>query len=218
MKYYIHKEGTVNIIIAFILFGVAAIAALLFLPLWAGITVTVICTLFWFAVISFFRIPRRSQPQFGKNDVVAPADGKIVNISKVYEKEFFKDERLLISIFMSPANVHVNRFPVDGIVRYVKYHAGKYFVAFHEKSSELNERNTVVVETEQHQILVRQIAGAVARRIACYAELQKKAVRCDELGFIRFGSRVDIYLPLTAKPMVEFNQKVKGGITVIAQL
>jgi phosphatidylserine decarboxylase len=218
MKYYIHKEGTVSIISSFILFGTAAAIALLFLPSWASITITVICTLFWFAVISFFRIPRREQPQFGKDDVVAPADGRIVNISRVYEKEFFKDERLLISIFMSPTNVHVNRFPIDGIVHYVKYHAGKYFVAFHEKSSELNERNTVVIETGQHKILVRQIAGAVARRISCYTKPQQKAVRCAELGFIRFGSRVDTYLPVNAKPTVELNQKVKSGITVIAQL
>ena len=198
MKYYIHKEGTISIIVAFILLGAAAAAALLFLPLWAGITIVVICSLLWLAVISFFRIPIRKQLQFGKEDVVAPADGKIVNIGKIYEKEFFKDERLIISIFMSPANVHINRFPIDGIVKYVKYHAGKYFVAFHEKSSELNERNTVVVETEQHQILVRQIAGAVARRIACYTEPQKKAVRCGEFGFI--------------------GQKVKSVITVIAKL
>ncbi|MDR2556602.1 MAG: phosphatidylserine decarboxylase family protein [Bacteroidales bacterium] len=218
MKYYIHKEGTKIITILFILFGAASTVALLFLPLWAGITITVICTLLWLAVISFFRVPRCLQSRFDKEDIVAPADGKIVNISKVYEKEFFKDERLLISIFMSPANVHINRFPIDGIVHYVKYHAGKYLVAFHEKSSELNERSTVVIETEQHQILVRQIAGAVARRIACYAKPQQKAIRCAELGFIRFGSRVDTYLPLTAKPTVELNQKVKGGITVIAKL
>jgi phosphatidylserine decarboxylase len=220
MKYYIHKEGTASIIISFILLGSMATTATIFLPMWAGIAITVIGSLFWFAIISFFRIPFRNIPSFHSNDIVSPADGKVVKINKVQEKEFFKDERLLISVFMSPANVHINRFPIDGIVKYVKYHAGKYLVAFHDKSSELNERNTVVIETQQQsqQILVRQIAGAVARRIACYTKAEMLATRCGELGFIRFGSRVDIYLPVTATPKVELNEKVKGGITVIAKL
>ncbi|MDR0763404.1 MAG: phosphatidylserine decarboxylase, partial [Bacteroidales bacterium] len=132
MKHYIHKEGTVSIIISFILLSIMTTVSLLLLPLWASITILVVGILCSFAIICFFRVPLRPQLQFGKDDVVAPADGKIVNISKVYEKEFFKDERLLISIFMSPANVHINRFPIDGTISYVKYHAGKYFVAFHE--------------------------------------------------------------------------------------
>jgi phosphatidylserine decarboxylase len=200
------------------MFLLLSIAFLVLTPLWLGIATATVCLILWFCIISFFRIPRRTIPAFMPDDIVSPADGKICNINTVFEKEFFKDERLLISVFMSPANVHVNRFSVGGTVKYVRYHPGRYLVAFHEKSSELNERNTVVVSTEQHDILIRQIAGAVARRIACYVQPNMSVQRGDELGFIRFGSRVDVYLPLTATVKVQLGQKVKGGIDVLAQL
>jgi phosphatidylserine decarboxylase len=152
-------------------------------------------------VVQFFRNPKRVVTA-KENEVVAPADGKIVVIEEVEEPEFFKDKRIQVSIFMSPVNVHVNRYPINGTVKYSKYHPGKYLVAWHPKSSTLNERTTVVVENDKIALLFRQIAGAVARRI--------------DYGFIKFGSRVDVFFPLGTKINVEMNQVVKGNKTVLA--
>lgn len=166
-------------------------------------------------VIQFFRNPKRST-NLHDNDIISPADGKVVVIEEVQENEYFKDKRIQVSVFMSPVNVHVNRYPVSGTVRYAKYHAGKYLVAWHPKSSTENERTTVVVEHEHGKsVLFRQIAGALARRIVMYSKENDKAVQGNEFGFIKFGSRVDILLPLDAKINVQLNQKVVGGVTVL---
>jgi|SRR5690625_20855 len=168
-------------------------------------------------ILQFFRNPKRKFIRSEK-DVLASVDGKVVVIEEVYEPEFFKDNRLQVSIFMSPLNVHVTRYPVGGKIIYSKYHPGKYLVAWHPKSSEENERTTIVVENPRFgPILFRQIAGAMARRIVNYAKVGDKAIQAEDSGFIKFGSRVDIYLPLDAKIQVRLNQKVKGGVTILAK-
>jgi phosphatidylserine decarboxylase len=167
-------------------------------------------------IVRFFRMPARTIT-INNNHILCPCDGKVVVIEEVEETEFFNDKRLQVSIFMSPNNVHVNRYPIGGIVRYMKYHPGKYLVAWHPKSSTENERTTVVVEMDNGtKVLTRQIAGAVARRIVCYSKEGMKVNQGDELGFIKFGSRVDLLLPLDVKIEVQINQIVKGGQTVIA--
>ena len=177
----------------------------------------ILSVVFLSVVIWFFRNPVRPlTPDPAR--IYAPADGKVVIIEKVYEPEYFKDERIQVSIFMSPLNVHVNRYPVSGEIVFYKYHPGDYLVAWHPKSSTLNERTTVVIETEGgRQVLVRQIAGAVARRIVCYSKVGGRAVQGQDLGFIKFGSRVDLFLPLDTPINVEIGQKVEGNITVISQ-
>lgn len=168
-------------------------------------------------ILQFFRNPKRKFSLSDK-EVLASVDGKVVVIEEVFEPEFFKEKRLQISIFMSPINVHVTRYPVGGKVVYSKYHPGKYLVAWHPKSSEENERTTVVVDNKTFgPVLFRQIAGAMARRIVNYAKVGGQAVQASDSGFIKFGSRVDIYLPLDAKVQVTLNQKVKGGITILAK-
>ena len=168
-------------------------------------------------ILQFFRNPKRKFIR-SENEVLASVDGKVVVIEEVYEPEFFKDRRLQVSIFMSPLNVHVTRYPVGGKVIYSKYHPGKYLVAWHPKSSEENERTTVVVENPTFgPILFRQIAGAMARRIVNYAKVGDQAIQAEDSGFIKFGSRVDIYLPIDAKVQVSLNQKVKGGVTILAK-
>lgn len=167
-------------------------------------------------VLQFFRNPARKTVA-NDNHIIAPADGKVVVIEEVEDSEYFKDRRLQISIFMSPINVHVNRFPISGLVKYVKYHAGLYLVAWHPKSSTENERTTIVVEHKSGKsVLFRQIAGALARRIVYYCKEGNKAVQGAEFGFIKFGSRVDILLPIGTKVNVALNQKVRGGETVMA--
>ncbi len=169
-------------------------------------------------VLQFFRNPSR-HTVLQEDGVIAPADGKVVIIEKVFEPEYFQGERLQISIFMSPFNVHVNRNPVSGEVAFFKYHPGDYLVAWHPKSSTLNERTTVVVRTpEGHEVLFRQIAGALARRIRWYIGKGDKVRQGEEFGFIKFGSRVDLYLPLNAVPRVQIGQHVRGGETCIAKL
>ena len=167
-------------------------------------------------VLQFFRNPKRNTA-LNANHIIAPADGKIVVIEEVVEHEYFKDKRIQVSIFMSPLNVHVNRYPICGAVKYAKYHPGKFLVAWHPKSSIENERTTVVVENETTgPILFRQVAGAVARRIVMYSKAEDKAVQGKDMGFIKFGSRIDLYLPLDAKINANINDVVKGGETVIA--
>lgn len=169
-------------------------------------------------VLQFFRVPKRIVVQHD-SQVISPADGKVVAIEEVTETEYFNDRRIQVSIFMSPVNVHINWYPVDGVVRYSKYHPGKFLVAWHPKSSTENERTTVVVETPKKQeVLFRQIAGAVARRIVCYSKVDEQVEQATEYGFIKFGSRVDLLLPLNSEILVELNQKVRGSQTVIAAL
>lgn len=177
-----------------------------------------VLSLFTIVVIRFFRVPvRNCEPC--DYQVLSVADGKVVTIEEVFEKEYFKDNRLLISVFMSINNVHVNWFPVSGIVKYVNYHEGNYLIASHPKSSEDNERSTVVIETkEKQEVLFRQIAGWVARRIVCYPKEGDISEQGKEMGFIKFGSRIDVYLPLDADIKVRLNQKVKGKTTILAEL
>lgn len=176
-------------------------------------------TLFLFLlVLQFFRNPKVITPISDKH-IVAPADGKVVVIEETTESEYFKDKRIQISIFMSPVNVHVNRMPVKGVVKFFKYHSGKYLVAWHPKSSVENERTTLVVKTASGiPVLMRQVAGALARRIKWYVEEGQEFEQGEEFGFIKFGSRVDVFLPLTAKVKVKIGDKTKGGMTVLAQV
>ena len=169
-------------------------------------------------ILQFFRNPKR-KTIIDKNHIISPVDGKVVNIKEVFEKEYFKDKRIQLSIFMSPVNVHVTRYAISGEVIFSKYHPGKYFVAWHPKSSELNERTTVVIENKTvGKILYRQIAGAVARRIVNYAKVGDKAIQGNDAGFIKFGSRVDLFLPIGTKINVVIDQFVKGGIDKIASV
>ena len=169
-------------------------------------------------VLQFFRNPKRII-SFGDNQVVSPVDGKVVVIEEVYEPEYFKDKRIQVSIFMSPINVHVTRYPVSGEVLFSKYHPGKYLVAWHPKSSTENERTTIVIKNESSvEVLYRQIAGALARRIVNYAKKGSKVNQGEDAGFIKFGSRVDLFLPLNTKIKVKLNQKVKGAEDIIANI
>jgi len=169
-------------------------------------------------VLQFFRNPKR-ETQPNEKQIISPVDGKVVVIEEVYEKEYFKDQRLQVSIFMSPLNVHVTRYAIGGSVVFSKYHPGKYLVAWHPKSSELNERTTVVLENKTAgKILYRQIAGAVARRIVNYAKVGDQVEQGADAGFIKFGSRVDVFLPIGTKINVKIDQKVKGGVDSIALL
>jgi phosphatidylserine decarboxylase len=175
-----------------------------------------VCLFLFF--LQFFRNPARPLT-LSEKAIVSPADGKVVVIEKVMESEFLHEEMMQISIFMSPLNVHINRVPIDGTVEYYQYHPGKYLVAFHPKSSTLNERNTTILRTHDgHKILLRQIAGAVARRIVYYLKPGQEVKQGQELGFIKFGSRMDVFLPLDAKIEVSMNQTVIGGQTVLAML
>jgi phosphatidylserine decarboxylase len=215
----IHKEGYSTIIIAMLVAMIVYYVGYHFLGSypWIKVSIFVITLFFLIIVLQFFRHPRRDIP-YNEIHVLAPADGKVVVIEETEEGEVLKDKRIQVSIFMSPVNVHVNRYPVSGTVTYSKYHPGLYLVAWHPKSSLENERTTVVVETENKTpILVRQIAGALARRIVCYSKKDDKVRQGDEMGFIKFGSRVDVFLPLNAKINVHLNQKVTGGVTVLAE-
>lgn len=178
----------------------------------------VISVIFYLLVLQFFRNPERRIPQVDDQLIYAPADGKVVVIEATDEQEYFKDQRRQLSIFMSPLNVHVNRNPVSGKIDYSVYHPGKYLVAWHPKSSELNERTTVVYNTGQQKILMRQIAGAVARRIVNYLKQGQAVNQGEDMGFIKFGSRVDLFLPLDAEILVEIGQAVRGNETVLARL
>ena len=174
--------------------------------------------IFYILVVRFFRIPNRELLQ-DSEIILCPADGTVVAIEQVFVDEFFNDQRLQVSVFMSPNNVHVNRYPVSGKIVYTNYWPGSFLVAWHPKSSTENERNTVVVEHPDHgPIMVRQIAGALARRIVCYSKTNERIEQGRELGFIKFGSRVDLFLPLNSEIKVQIDQKVKGGITPIAAL
>jgi phosphatidylserine decarboxylase len=173
---------------------------------------------FFILILQFFRNPKR-HTSLNAKQAVSPVDGKVVVIEEVFENEVFKDKRIQVSVFMSPLNVHVTRYPIGGNVSYSKYHPGKYLVAWHPKASEENERTTVVVENDAFgKVLYRQIAGALARRIVNYATQNVKVKQGDDSGFIKFGSRVDLFLPLDADIKVELNQKVRGGESIIAEM
>ena len=211
----IHKEGFKISAVSLILFPLLAVGAYLLHPIFGliiGIGLLVLLVL----ILQFFRNPTRTIPQMDENTIYAPADGKVVVIEEVEETEYYKDKRIQVSIFMSPLNVHVNRYPFSGMVQYYKYHPGKYLVAWHPKSSTENERSTMVLENKNGSILLRQIAGAVARRIISYAEKGANAKQGEDFGFIRFGSRVDIFLPLDAKINVKIDDVVKGNLSSIA--
>lgn len=211
-----HKEGYKIIIVTFIIVAAVVITADKIDVAWIKYLLQGTAVVFLILILQFFRNPKRTTP---KNDehVIAPVDGKVVVIEEVFEKEYFKDQRLQVSIFMSPINVHVTRYAIGGTVKFSKYHPGKFLVAWHPKASEENERTTVVVENETYgPILYRQIAGALAKRIVNYAEENTTAVQGEDAGFIKFGSRVDLFLPLDTKINVALNQIVKGGIDVIA--
>lgn len=215
----IHREGTATITLTFILLALINGAIYYFVPgspvlFWTVLGISAALFLF---IISFFRLPKRAHTE-GEQLVIAPADGRVVVIEETVETEYFKDKRLQVSIFMSPANVHVNRNPISGEVKLSQYHAGKYLVAWHPKSSTENERHTVVIGNGANEILVRQIAGALARRIVNYLKAGMQVKQNDEMGFIKFGSRVDIYLPVGTKVDVQLEQTVRGGQTVIAKL
>lgn len=213
----IHKEGH-KILITF-LFSLAILNFLVYWYLPAYLNVTSIAsTVLFLLVLQFFRNPRREIVVADNNIVYAPADGKIVVIEQAHEGEYFNDNRLQVSIFMSPTNVHVNRNPVSGTVNYFRYHPGKYLVAWHPKSSSENERTTLVIDSGEDEVLLRQIAGAMAKRIVAYVNEGDQVHQGKDFGFIKFGSRVDLYLPLDAKIEVTMGQKVKGNKTVIARL
>jgi len=213
----IHPEGYIIILVAFLLIaGINVIVRCFWSHQWLTILLALASFLFFCVIVLFFRNPDRTLTR-DDHKVFAPADGKIVVIEEVDEIEYFHDKRIQVSIFMSPLNVHVNRYPVSGTVTYTKYHPGKYLVAWHPKSSLLNERSTTVIQAPNGQeILVRQIAGCIARRIVSYPKVGEQAVQGTDLGFIKFGSRVDIFLPLDAKINVDLEQVVKGNRTVIA--
>jgi phosphatidylserine decarboxylase len=215
----IHKEGFQTIVISTIIAAAIILLTVLLImpayPLIGWITVLAILGLLIF-ILSFFRIPNREYPA-GDEIIVAPCDGTVVVIEEVEADEYFKDRRLQLSIFMSPLNVHVNRNPVAGEVMYSQYHKGKYLVAWHPKSSTENERHSVVYKSGGKEVLVKQIAGALAKRIVNYLKPGDKVKQAEEMGFIKFGSRVDLLLPIGTKVEVQMNQKVKGGVSVLAK-
>ncbi len=214
---HIHKEGYATIGISLAVLAIIVIIFWLFTGQVLSWVITIAAILFFLCILSFFRIPHRKMVA-DDHFVIAPADGKVVVIEETTEQEYFKGKRMQVSIFMSPANVHVNRNPVSGEVKLSAYHPGKYLVAWHPKSSTLNEHHTVVLSNHYGDILVRQIAGAMARRIVNYLKPGMEVRQNDEMGFIKFGSRVDLMLPLDAQIKVQLNQMVKGGQTVIAEI
>lgn len=216
----LHKEGTASILLALLFGAVVNFCTYYFAPntTWLHVFGILLSSFILIIILQFFRKPIF---EITPNDsiLLAPADGKVVVIEEVEEPEYFKDKRIQVSIFMSPFNVHINRNPISGIVKYAKYHAGLYLVAWHPKSSTENERTTVVYEKSNGmQILMRQIAGALARRIVYYVKEGDKVTQGNEMGFIKFGSRVDLFLPLGTKIDVKLNDVVKGGKSTIATL
>lgn len=213
----IHKEGYKVILVTFLILIVLSLLVAIFVPyaylryfFYIGFMVHLIWTM------RFFRYPQRIVNK-GESHILSAADGKVVAIEETYEGEFYKERRLLISVFMSPFNVHINWYPFKGVVKYIKYHPGKYLVAYHAKSSELNERNSIVLELEPGKsVLMRQIAGIMARRIISYAKKEDVVDQGEEFGIIRFGSRVDFFLPIDVNVKVKLNEKVRAQETVLA--
>lgn len=213
----IHREGLYTIMMASAITTLLFVLAVLRSSFWLALLFVVFFVI-ELLVLWFFRNPKRDVPELDNSKVYAPADGKVVVIEDTEENEYFKDKRLMISIFMSPLNVHSNHHPIGGEISYEKYHPGKYLVAWHPKSSTENERHTTVYKNGSKEILIRQIAGAMARRIVNYVKTGEKVDQGGEVGFIKFGSRVDVYLPLSAKVKVNMGQKVSSRIDVIAEI
>jgi phosphatidylserine decarboxylase len=214
----IHKEGTATISLIAIFVGVLNILNFSYLfpiSIIAAWAVFIITVAFFLFIVSFFRMPLRSLT-ISEEAIVSPADGKVVVIEEVEPDEFYKERRIQLSVFMSPVNVHVNRLPIAGNIVYNKYHPGKFLVAWHPKSSTDNERWSVVIENSKGSILCKQIAGALARRICNYSTVGQSFKQCDEYGFIKFGSRVDLLLPVGTKIHAKIGDVVKGGVTVLA--
>ena len=216
----IHREGFKTICIA-TLITISINFTFFFLlnsaMMWLSILILVITLALLLFIVSFFRIPDRRYTLDDKS-IIAPADGRVVVIEEITDPEYFKDRRIQVSIFMSPANVHVNRNPMSGEVVYSQYHKGKYLVAWNPKSSTDNERHSVVIRKNAHEVLVKQIAGALAKRIINYLHVGQQISQSEEMGFIKFGSRVDLLLPLGTQINVQLNQAVLGGVTVVATL
>jgi len=212
-----HKEGTPSILLGiFVTAIVLLVSDNLIDTNWIKMTIQLITLLFLIIILQFFRNPKRTFI-LNEDQILSPVDGKVVVIEEVYEAEYFKDKRLQVSIFMSPINVHVTRYPMGGKINFSKYHPGKFLVAWHPKASEENERTTIVVENKSFgEVLYRQIAGALAKRIVNYAEEGMQVIQGTDAGFIKFGSRVDLFLPLGTPINVVLNQKAIGGKTVIA--
>jgi phosphatidylserine decarboxylase len=213
-----HKEGYKIIVIAFILSIAGILLAEKFIEIiWLVKAIQIVVLAFLFIVLQFFRNPKRAT-DINENTIIAPVDGKVVVIEEVEEPEYFKDKRIQVSIFMSPINVHVTRYAMSGLVKYSKYHPGKYLVAWHPKASTENERTTIVLENKVFgEVLYRQIAGALAKRIVNYAEEDTAVIQGTDAGFIKFGSRVDLYLPLGTELTVKLGDVVKGGTQVVAK-
>ena len=213
-----HKEGYKIIAFTFLFVLSGILLSEKFVELiWLQKGIQIFLLLFLTIVLQFFRNPKRVT-KINDNQIIAPVDGKVVVVEEVEEPEYFKGKRLQVSIFMSPINVHVTRYALSGLVKYSKYHAGKYLVAWHPKASTENERTTIVIENNTFgEVLYRQIAGALAKRIVNYAEEGEKVVQGTDAGFIKFGSRVDVFLPLNTKLAVKIGDKVKGGEQVIAE-
>jgi phosphatidylserine decarboxylase len=209
----IHREGYQSIGIGTLIFGAVNFAFFYFF----SASLPALCWVIFFTTL-FVLLFLARQLTIGENLIVAPADGKVVVIEEIVDVEYFKTKRLQVSIFMSPANVHVNRNPISGEVVYNQYHKGKYLVAWNPKSSTENERHSVVIKKNNTEILVKQIAGALAKRIVNYLQVGQKVEQTDEMGFIKFGSRVDLLLPIGTKINVELNEVVQGGVTVVATL
>lgn len=215
----IHREGYTILTVTGVSLLVLNLAVLYFMdePGLPFIVLLIASFVIFGLFLQFFRLPSRNF-SFNENCIIAPSDGKVVVIEQTTETEFFKDKRIQISIFMSPFNVHANWYPMSGRIKFLRYHFGKYLVAWHPKASTENERTTIVIERESASILVRQIAGALAKRIVYYPHEGDMIRQCAELGFIKFGSRVDVFIPVTSKVMVKMNEKVTGGVTVLAEL
>jgi len=213
-----HREGYKIIVLTFVFVLAGILFAERFIELfWLLKSVQVLLLLFLIIVLQFFRNPKRVT-EINDHQIIAPVDGKVVVIEEVEEPEYFKEKKLQVSIFMSPINVHVTRYALSGLIKYSKYHPGKYLVAWHPKSSTENERTTIVIKNKTFgEVLYRQIAGALAKRIVNYAEEGKKVIQGTDAGFIKFGSRVDVFLPLDTKLAVKIGDKVKGGVQVIAE-
>lgn len=213
----IHKEGYIIILIALLILSILDAIFIYYIPWILFWSILVLASLIFFGlIVYFFRVPNRTVA-INDNNIIAPSDGKLVVIENVFENEFLKTDCVQLSIFMSPLNIHKQWYPINGIIEYLKYHEGKYLVAWHPKSSIENERSSIVVKSKHGKlILFRQIAGAVARRICTYAKEGEQVSQADEAGFIKFGSRIDVFIPKDAHIKVNINQKIIGGQTILA--
>jgi phosphatidylserine decarboxylase len=212
-----HKEGAQSILIGTLVTAIVLLVSDKFIDTnWIKMTIQITTLLLLIIILQFFRNPKRNFI-LDENQILSPVDGKVVVIEEVYEGEYFKEKRIQVSIFMSPINVHVTRYPLSGLVKFSKYHPGKFLVAWHPKASEENERTTIVIENKTFgEVLYRQIAGALAKRIVNYANEGMQVIQGEDAGFIKFGSRVDLFLPLGTPINVVLNQKAIGGKTIIA--